>query len=467
MKPVLLTTALFALAGGSAFAQNSFPSDYQNTCGLDSSGFDAWFYSGSAAQNGAVSPADGFTFPPIKNTDCDFYKWGAQMFLWLTSPAPGDDLVFDSPEFYDVVANAQGGFSFQQNSTEAANLMSLRSVKAEDIGGTGQAGGSDVLISQKGSLNYYGIHTNDIYAQYLTGQKTGKFTGTPIAENFPTTEADMALIAAYVGHDLANPQAMTMELKTSWVDASTVDAAEFVTMKAQVPAYTKTSDTTWTRNGSETLELALVGMHIVAPVNGHPELVWISFEHISNAPNAEFYYLNQQGTATSQAYDSTGNWTFLPSGAAQPAAVTTVASVDSSGNITADKGSTIVPVDVVQENPWGNSPAETTEVESNTDLVSLNATVLGMLAKLGDVRGNYYQLGGIWTAEGQIPTSGTDANIRGGLRLANSTMETFHQYPDTNNGFQSENCFTCHNVSSSSDGIKISHIFGGLSPLSK
>lgn len=468
MKTLVFPAIIMSALGTGAYAEVTFPSDYKNTCGISANDFNGWFQSGTAQKDGSVKPADGFTFPPVENTTCDFYKWGAQMFLWLTSSDSGA-YTFDGPDFYDVVETGSSTFEFQQATGAEPNMFRLRDIKSEDVGGTGQAGGSDVLLSQKASLAYYGIHANDIYANYLTGQKAGKFASTAVMDNFPHSQEQMALVELVLKRTFANPQAMTMELKTSWVEASTVEAARYLTIAATVPKYDRNDDAKWTYSGMEIMELALVGMHIAAPVNGHPELVWSSFEHVDNAPNASYYYLNSGGTATLAAFDGSGDWTFFPTDGAAVSSIKSVASVDSDGNIVAGSGGSITPVSVNQINPWGLSQDEASEAEANTDLVSLNATVLGMLSGLGDVRGNYYQIGGIWTVEGQIPTGDSDANIRGGDRLANSTMETFHQYPDENNRFTSKNCFLCHSVSSGSShagqGIYLSHIFEGLQPL--
>lgn len=440
-------------------AQTTFPTDVDQTaCPVDSTMLNSWFASGTAETGGWVKPADSLTFPAVDNTACDFYRWGAQMFLWITSP-DGNTIVLDTDQFLDVVETSNG-FAYEDNSgADTPNNFVIRDRKPDSIGGTGQAGGADVLVSQGNSLTYYGIHTNDIYASYLKGQKAGAFAGTSIAENFPTSEADMQLIQDYVDAPLRDPDAMTMELKTSWVDASTVsDASQFVTISATVPTFDTTQESNWPMTGTEQMTLALVGMHIAAPVNGHPELVWSSFEHISAAPMASYYYLNTSGAPTQKDFDMAGNWVFSPS---QPT-VLSVASWDSSDSAIKAAG-TIRAVPVAQINPWGLAPSDSANAAANSDLVNLNENVLGALQGLNDVRGYYLQIGGIWTVEGQLPTGANDTNIRGGTRLANATMETFHQYPDVNNGFQSKNCFFCHSTSGTS-GLALSHIFSGLAP---
>jgi hypothetical protein len=101
-----LLVLLAVLAGGTAAHAGSLPTDAQNACPLSASTFDGWFQSGGVTLNGVVKPANSLD---NLNTSipCDFYQWGQQMFLWLTSPAPaeyggGGGRIFDSPAFYDV-----------------------------------------------------------------------------------------------------------------------------------------------------------------------------------------------------------------------------------------------------------------------------------------------------------------------------------------------------------------------------
>jgi len=350
----------------------------------------------------------------------------------------------------------------------------VRTIKSEDIGGAGQAGGSDALISLGNSATYFGIHTNDIYAQYLTAQMGGAFAGTPLDTNFPISAAEVQQIENTVGMTFTDAEAMTMELKSAWVDAGTLAAQglspnDFVIMNAVVPDFDQSDPTSWPSNGNtKTVRLAMVGLHIVAPVQGHPEMVWASFEHISNSAEATYFYTETGGTTTgSVAYDSAGIWLYLNSGAAEPSALNSAATYDGSAvAINSIDGTTpIAAIDVVQKNPWGNAPSNDADiVASNTDLVSLNASVLGMLSGLGDVRSNYYQLGGIWSQKGQLPTGDSDSFLRGGLQLANSTMETFHQFPVSGGGFNPKSCFGCHNTTGTS-GLDLSHIYNSLSPL--
>jgi len=72
----------------------------------------------------------------------------------------------------------------------------------------GQADGS-VLESQNGSLIYYAITVNDVYAYFLTGTKDGGITPAPT--QFPTTAGNLAKITAF-----ASAHGKTFPTPTPW-----------------------------------------------------------------------------------------------------------------------------------------------------------------------------------------------------------------------------------------------------------
>ncbi len=164
----------------------------------------------------------------------------------------------------------------------------------------GQAGDNAVLQSQNGSPVYYGIHVNDVYAYFLTGVREGQITpGT----SFPTMPGDLGQITAFAsahGVTFPDPIALAVELKTAWIEASSLpDPNDYVTMTATIPTYDTTSmcqptsnPCTWIPNGEKTAQLALVGMHVVGSTAGHPEMIWATFEHLGNTPNDQYHYLN-------------------------------------------------------------------------------------------------------------------------------------------------------------------------------
>ena len=487
---LMLTTATPALA------QNAIPTDASSTCAVTQSEFNGWRAGGTDANPVFSAPA---SFGDQFHQPCQFFKWGAQMFLWMTSSSEGD-YTFDRTGFFDVVHQEKGTEKTAEtivvpNGPDNPNVFALRGVKADVRGGSGQAGGGGVLISQSSSLTYYGMHVNDGYVAFLNGMaedgEAFNFTDNKnLQQNqFPSTADDMKQVVDYgmgtgvITDDGSVAQlAGTIELKTSWVNAQYVDKDAFVTITAQVPKFIPglEGNTLWKADGVETLELAMVGMHIAAPVTGHPELAWISYEHLSNTPIGAYLYTNDAGTPTTYDYNSDGTWTFAKAGASGQGDMIENASVNSDGDIAAKAGKTVSAQDIVQFNPWGvvaegveiqaPSTAET-NLENNTDLVSLNSSLIALLGGDENARDKYFQLGGIWTT-GTLPQAQDYTDQIGGLELANSTMESFHQFGAQNpNGYKPRNCLDCHNVSGGSNlddpsnfGVAVSHIFQGMKP---
>jgi hypothetical protein len=335
----------------------------------------------------------------------------------------------------------------------------------------GQATG-DALLSAGNSLVYYTIVVNDVYAYFLTGNKTGGIT--PAASAFPTTAADLALVTAFAsskGVTFPDPNALTVEVKMSWVDASTISGSgNYVTVNATVPNYDTSNPSKWvpsTTTPTKNITLALVGLHFVATVVGHPEMIWATFEHFGNAPNAAYTYTSSSGS-TPVSQDSTGNWLFCipncPTGTKFNSSHAKVSGVDIVGN---PSGSSITPSNTLRTNPWGLPGTAAGSVGSNTQIVSINNSVLSQLLA-GDMRKNYFMLGATWTAGGlpptAVPPNTTNGQQVGTNLLANSTMETYVQGVT--------NCFSCHDNLGVSNGMLgigansgLSHIYFPIQPL--
>ncbi|HEV3456958.1 MAG TPA: hypothetical protein VHG32_10395, partial [Thermoanaerobaculia bacterium] len=96
---------------------------------------------------------------------------------------------------------------------------------------------------------------------------------------------------------------------------------------------------------------------------------------------------------------------------------------------------------------------------SNSTIESLNSSVLTYLPA-NSVWQYFFLVGAVWTTGGTTalpavppnppvtPAAGTTPNEVGSIFLANATMETFQQWPNTtppSSGTQL-NCFSCHNT---------------------
>jgi hypothetical protein len=339
----------------------------------------------------------------------------------------------------------------------------------------GQADGS-VLESQGKSLVYYALMVNDVYAYFLTGSKDHKLT--PAATAFPTTAAGLKQVTDFAKAQspsvtFPDPNALAIEVKTSWVLASSLPSTTgYITMEASVPTYNESSTTKWTPTPNKTVQLAMVGLHVVGSAAGHPEMIWATFEHEGNAPNAAYTYVTSTGTTKSVAQTAAGTWVFSKSGSSGPFNVTRMSFV--SPDIEAVSGKTIGPSDTLRVHAWGANasvkpnPADASVAASNTEIISINNSVRGMMPA-GDPRDNYFTTGATWTVNGFPPTGAFSGSITNGVevgtsQMSNTTMETYEQ-------FAGMNCFACHargsgtvnpNAASSNP---LSHIYSVLKPL--
>ncbi len=315
----------------------------------------------------------------------------------------------------------------------------------------GQAGGGEVLMAQNRSLVYYATIVNEVFAYYRTSLGTGAI---PAGTRFPTTQAELDNIINFAtvnGRTITDPEALAIEIKSSWVEAAGLPQTErFIKMKATVPTYDTTDPGNWVINGQKTVELAMVGMHVVGSTKGHPEMLWGTFEHVSNAPNAAFTYNNSTGTVT-VPQNTVGNWVFCANGATGPFNEAHMAT--SATGITALSGFTVSPSNIIRWKAWGKGEPN---ASSNTEIISINNSVRGQLID-GDVRKNYIQTGTTWTIGGAAPNS---SNQVGTNKLANSTMETFQQ-GTSNSRTNGTNCFSCHGTNE----VAVSHVFEATQPL--
>ena len=315
------------------------------------------------------------------------------------------------------------------------------------------------LITQNGTLIYYVSMVNDVMAYFLTGTKDGAFTPTPT--QFPTTLTELQKIqtlATAHNETFPDPNALAIEVKSAWIEASNLaNPSQYITTQATVPTFdTTTNPNQWTPNGQKTTTLALVGMHVVGSAKGHPEMIWATFEHFGNAPDASFNYNSTTFGANHnvpQVNPVTGTWMFTATGATAP--FNAVHAQESSGNIVGfPAGSAVVASNILRFKPYGAAlgtqpnPLVPDDATSNTQIIGIDDSIANDFAALPggpDVRTNYYMRGATWT-EGGAPPSGSfpppGADV-GTSQLANTTMETFQQTSTSYARFGS-NCFSCH-----------------------
>ena len=363
--------------------------------------------------------------------------------------------------------------------------------------------GSGVLEAQLaagGSLVYYATIVNDVYAYYTTAvldhaiSLGGDGICTPSASIscFPTTQSQLNQITAFAtahGETFPDPTALAIEVKSAWVVASGLpnNASGYITMNATIPVYNPAppppaGTTTMTATGGQqTVQLALVGMHVVGSVAGHPEMIWSTFEHVANTPAATYSYVNAsnaiatvlQNPATLPVIGGTSTpWVF--SSTAATSFNNPHMSFNSPPNITGNP--TISPSDTIRWKAFGAAtdvrpnPLDASTAASNSEIIAINNSITGISAFSGDVRNNYVMTGATWTVNGGapiglgdgLPSCGVSTGCPVGTSaLSNTTMETYQQGVDNTLANGGSNCFTCH----SSNTTGVSHVFGALKPL--
>jgi hypothetical protein len=249
----------------------------------------------------------------------------------------------------------------------------------------------------------------------------------------------------------------------SWVEASTVpNPGDYVQVDAIVPNFDKSNPNLWVlAPGEKHVKLVMVGVHVVGSTNGHGEMVWGTFEHLGNAPNAAYSYTAVGNVTHNVPQSMGGSWLFTAAGAVAPFNVTHAhwnefASMQGpAGSINGvPVGTSLTGTSVLRMNPWGVPGGNTA---MNTEVIGANASVISQLIA-GDVRRQYFQVGTTWTIGGQAPGNN---NQVGTNRLNNATIETFVQ-PSSSKPL-GDNCFSCHG----SNSVTVSHIFAALKPLSR
>jgi hypothetical protein len=471
---ILMLLILFMSCNDKKLSYHKLPSNVCKTCSVDKAEFSNWFQNKEVTLNGQVNPANSVTFPNGKN--CDFYKWAEHMFLWITSPE-GSHIVLENDNFYTVsTANQCKKRTLIPHNTEQPLTASVNIMKSDTTNAEGFQATDDVLMSQNGSILYYMTFVNDVYKEFLEGADDKAVNDSV----FPTTKAELKAIEKFAlqnGAVLKNPNTLAMELKTSWVDAATITSNKdsYITVKAMVPTYSEVSSIKWVPSGTEEKTLALLGMHIVGSVAGHPEMIWATFEHINNAPNLSYEYLNDNNKKQKMASDIGNDW-LLNANSASKRYNKSHMTMDTMNQIIAKHAYKISPSNTKRVNAFGVSPGshpnneDKNSAAANSQIISINNDIMNYLIDT-DLRKNYIFIGATWTQGGAAPNAKSyDALHKkhgaavGSNQLANSTMETYAQYGTTPFPKKNASCFACHSSTSKPSLVpgEISHIYNDL-----
>lgn len=413
---------------------------------------------------------------PRPATDCAFYGPAWQRFLNVTQPNGTSPAFLSYPAFDDLFAS--NGTS---PAAYAGTLMSLtpRTIQRANavphqpaFSDIAQAGLRGVLIDQRGRPIYYAIHVNPAFAAFLKA-------------NDLTTPSGIGKMNT----SLTFPTGV-VELKSAWmiVDGVKPDPTYFV-VPAQVPHYvvlngvlTPKLDPVTKQPVLDTVHVALIALHVVFTLPGHPEMIWSTFEHIhtdasgkvirDDAPAAAS---NPSATPADTVISTQG---YILYKARTPAAAANKPVADAkmlaarfdevSQSFT--KGGGILQTSVYRPYPGSKTDgkkAHDSDEDDEVEAINMNMTKLFATSKLPktDQRQYYRLVGAVWINDPEkdfkvntgfsdplnVSTDEDISVLAGEGRLASTAMESFTEFEDTMNG--SPNCFSCHDTNRVVDDI--------------
>jgi hypothetical protein len=357
-------------------------------------------------------------FPLPFNSNCAFHQWSWNAFLWLTQNVDG------APRFQGFSANGIG--------TKRGVLDPLigRSAKARAIELIQQAGPDGVMVDRQGHPIYYSMHSNPAFGGFI--RKNDLLDPAKLRAFDPKTPFPKG----------------TLTLKAAWkVVAKGDDVSTYYVRSARIARLTvKNGKIVVDPSRTRIARAALVGFHIAGAVEGHPEMIWATFEHRQNAPDLP----KAADTMDPNDKVSDKNWTFYK--ANTPFKSCNVNSAGA-GALTLDRGEqTLSPVTQVCRIVAYGSTRDESGISNKNNITNLNDSVH---AQLKGVWNNYFEVGAVWfLAENYLPpdctfqpgalecpVSAGKALMTGSTELSNSTIETFTQSQSAQ-----QNCFACHNT---------------------
>lgn len=366
----------------------------------------SWFPHSQTPEPDPNQPFDSF---------CAFHQWAWQSFLWLTQTTNGKLRFETFPTVEDVIAGKD------TSGTRGPLKLAVRTQKVDgpnqSLDEVAQADSLGVLVDHGGRAGYYSQYVNPQMFQQIIS----------LQWNNPKVLNEIPPDTEFATGDV--------ELKASWkIVAPGEDTSKYYVRPALIDRLVTGPDgNVQVDKSAPPLEVrvALVGLHVVGWVQGHPEAVWATFEQDDNAPD-------MAPKQSPSAPVSSRAWTYYTAN--------TLAldcnQVDT-GKLKLDPATqALTPVtQVCRQFPHGMVAGTTNpnDLQNLKAITELNASVKSQLGN--DVARNYFEVGAIWTNGDLQPNNDQQANRLGSTLLNNSVIETF-----TQNVQSANNCFSCHNT---------------------
>jgi hypothetical protein len=374
-------------------------------------------------------------FPSTPNpTDCNFQVWSWTAFVhWMMNdPATSQPLFLSLPTPDDLKS---GDLARAQVGPRALTLKPRGQKPRTAIGEIEQAGTGGVLVDQTGRAVYYSTHMDPIYFRF-----TQQYYGPNYANATPTVQYPLnATVFKAAWRIVPSGQTVT--------DAYTTTAT-IALLESDGQGGLKTSGQT------ATATVALIGVHVVGVVQGHPEFLWATFEQVNNAPD-----LPAGMSPSSPNPVSAQNFTFYKGGT--PANASNVQASAFTINPTTQVISPIT--NVFRQFAYGGAtPALRVYDITTSNQFFQNQLTTGASKLVSPVFGNYKLIGTVWILTGTLQPGDGNMNAEsiGSINLMSSVLETFAQ--NFSSPGSPGNCFLCHNTSGGSNypgkDINLSHI---------
>lgn len=398
--------------------------------------------------SGFMQPKSVFPTKDTANTnapDCAFHQWSWEAFAWAVTLVKDPASDTQVPRFMllhrlDELLPGSGAAPQKKEGVRPL-VLGGRSLIAhgtagftEDAGAIVEADGN-MMVGLNGYPVYASVHMNNSY--------------------FNTAKANLIATGDYQKNATNDPYFAVgaAVFKATWMrvdDPSQAPKGAYTTT-ATVPRLSTTTKpnkkggrtVVIAPNGrTDTVTVALVGLHVVGHTENHPEFLWGTFEHNLNAPMVPDNTFSTDGTNPKSYTFYTGGTSFAEvNRPVNPPALVLDEATQKLSPVT----------QVVQQNATGG--------EANpvgpANIQNINTQAQGVLAKFEGIQNlfaNYNLIGTVWLAPNTYVASNPNAYSDelnkfafGSLNLANTTAETFAQGA---NSSAMMNCFLCHNATS-------------------
>jgi hypothetical protein len=398
---------------------------------------------------------------PKRGNDCAFYQRAWQTFLYVTDNVNGAPRLLSFKTYGEVfgVDPKVGPLGVVADAKERTLVLAPRLIKtaqATDAEDVFQAGSKAMLLDTAGRPIFYNIFMNPAFVDFV--KKKGynqlkKLLAAPAQEELPIGAVEFK--AAWQIADEANPpkDRIVLPAQVPWL----IDAGDG---KLKV-------DTT---RPHRKVVVSLIGLHVVMRTEGHPELIWATFEYDRNAPSAKGNPTspNTGCLNTFEAKDDTINndgqpYLLFSDGVPVNQKPQSLAIKDATNQIFEAQPKTAI----ARSFPFsGCAPGKAQELaitEIDGAIVALNKSAISQISD--SRRKSYSLIGAVWLDEPRNPNdkygfkerrSFEDFELGGENRLSSASMESFTQ-------IGSPNCFTCHDTNAKGNldakRLGVSHIF--------